>query len=166
MICFHDECYGFYASYCPRNNIKLPEGFKATHIFEHIYNYLKDHPAEIQKLNLKGAYQRNCSNRFIPEVEEYVDKICDLIGLERVEREFDREDALCCGGALTMLGKKKRARETLNRNIQDMINHGAEVCFYNCPMCMEQMGSKVERKGIKNYLLTDLVRIALGEIEY
>jgi Fe-S oxidoreductase len=163
MLCFHDECYGFYASYCPRNNIELPDGFKATHIFEYIYNYLKDHQSEIQKLNLKGAYQRNCSNRFIPEIEVYVDKICNLIGLERVEREYDRENALCCGGTLSMLGKKKLMRETQNKNIKDMIDHGAEVCFYNCPMCMETMGSKAERKGVKNYLLTDLVRLALGE---
>ncbi|MFX0012565.1 MAG: hypothetical protein ACFE9R_19790, partial [Candidatus Hermodarchaeota archaeon] len=24
MLCFHDECYGFYTSYCTRNNIELP----------------------------------------------------------------------------------------------------------------------------------------------
>ncbi|GAI85960.1 unnamed protein product, partial [marine sediment metagenome] len=40
LICFHDECYGLYASYCPRNNIEVP--FKPIHIFEYLYNYLKE----------------------------------------------------------------------------------------------------------------------------
>lgn len=163
MICFHDECYGLYASYCPRNDIELPEGFNPIHLFEYIYNYLKEHESEIENLNIKAAYQRNCSNRFMPETDEYVDKICELIGVERVERIYDRENALCCGGPLPMLGKKKLMRETQNKNIQDMLDHDAEVVFYNCPMCMETMGSKVERKGLKNYLLSNLCRKALGE---
>jgi Fe-S oxidoreductase len=163
MICFHDECYGFYASYCPRNNIELPEDFKPIHIFEYVYNYLNQHKSDIQKLNIKAAYQRNCSNRFIPEVDEFVDKICELIGVERADRKYDRENALCCGASLPMYGKKKLMREVQNKQVKDMLDNGAEVCFYNCPMCMDGMGSKVERKGIKNYLLTDLCRMALGE---
>jgi Fe-S oxidoreductase len=163
MICFHDECYGLYASYCPRNNIELPEDFNPIHLFEYIYNYLTEHKSEIEKLNLKAAYQRNCSNRFISETDKYIDKICDLIGVERVKRKFDRENAICCGAPLPMLGKKKLVRETQNKNVQDMLDYGAEVCFYNCPMCMETLGSKVERKGLKNYLLSDLCRLALGE---
>jgi Fe-S oxidoreductase len=58
--------------------------FKPIHLFEYLYNYLKDHESQIKKLNLKIAYQRPCSNRFIPEVDQWVDKICDLIGVERV----------------------------------------------------------------------------------
>ncbi len=61
VICWHDECYGLYTSYCQRNNIEVP--FKPIHIWEYVYKYLKDHKSEIKKLNLKAAYQRNCSNR-------------------------------------------------------------------------------------------------------
>lgn len=163
MICFHDECYGFYNSYCPRNNIELPEDFKTIHLFEYIYHYLKDHESEIKKLNLKIAYQRPCSNRFIPEIDEWVDKICELIGVERVDREYDRENALCCAGVFITLGKKKLSRETQKKNVDDMIKHGAEICVYNCPFCMQILGSRVERSGLKNYLLSDLCRLALGE---
>ncbi|MEJ2276203.1 MAG: (Fe-S)-binding protein [Candidatus Lokiarchaeota archaeon] len=163
MICFHDECYGLYASYCPRNDIDLPEGLNPIHLFEYLYDYLLTHKSQIKKLNLKGAYQRNCSNRFISETDQYVDKICELVGIERVKRKYDRENALCCGGPFPMLGKKKLLRETQKRNVQDMLDNNAEICFYNCPMCMEVMGSKVEQKGLKNYLLSDLCRLALGE---
>ncbi|MHA1242482.1 MAG: heterodisulfide reductase-related iron-sulfur binding cluster, partial [Promethearchaeota archaeon] len=163
MICYHDECYGFYASFCPRNNIELPPGFKPVHIYEYLYNYLKEHKSAVKKLGMKIAYQRSCSNRFLPEVDEWVDKICDLIGVERVEREFDRENALCCGGIFWTLGKKALGRKTQNDNINDMIKHEAEACVYNCSMCMESLGSKVGRKGLKNYILSDLCRLALGE---
>jgi hypothetical protein len=44
-----------------------------------------------------------------------------------------------------------------------MIDHGAEACIFVCPMCQETMGSKVQRKGLKSYLLSDLARMALGE---
>ena len=163
MICFHDECYGFYASFCPRNNIDLPPGFKAVHIYEYLYNYLKEHESNIISLDMKIAYQRSCSNRFIPKVDEWVDKICSLIGVERVERKFDRENALCCGGIFATLGKKALGRKTQNDNIDDMIENDAEACVYNCSMCKESLGSKAERKGLKNYIISDLCRIALGE---
>ena len=167
MICFHDECYGFYASYCPRNNIELPKGFKAIHIYEYLHNLLKEHQNEIKMLDLKMAYQRSCSNRFIPEIDEWVDKICELIGVERVNRTYDRENAVCCAGILGVFGKTKLQRVTQNKNIKDMLDYGAEVCVYNCQMCLESLGSKVSRKGIKNYILSDLCRLALGEaIDY
>ncbi|MFX1573158.1 MAG: heterodisulfide reductase-related iron-sulfur binding cluster [Promethearchaeota archaeon] len=163
MICFHDECYGFYTSYCPRNNIELPKDFKPIHIYEYLYNYLKDHESEITKLGMKIAYQRSCSNRFIPETEKWVDKIFDLIGVERLARKYDRENALCCAAAFPTLGKANLVRPTQNKNVSDMIDYGAEACIFCCPMCQESLGSKVQRKGLKSYLLSDLCRLSLGE---
>ncbi len=163
MICFHDECYGFYTSYCSRNNIELPKDFKPIHIYEYLHNYLKDHESEIKKLGMKIAYQRSCSNRFIPETDKWVEKICNLIGVERVARMYDRENALCCAAAFATLGKANLVRSTQDKNVKDMIDNGAEACVFCCPMCKESLGSKVERKGLKNYLLSDLCRLALGE---
>ena len=161
LICWHDECYGLWTSYCQRNNIEVP--FKPIHLFEYVYNYLKEHESDLTKLNMKIAYQRNCSNRFIPETDKWVDKICELIGVERVAREYDRENALCCAGAFGWIGKSNLIRPTQNKNVKDMVEHGAEACVYNCPMCKQVLGAKVERKGLKNYLLSDLARMALGE---
>jgi len=163
MVCFHDECYGFYASYCPRNNIDLPEGLNPIHLTEYLYNYLKNHNSQIKKLDLRVAYQRNCSNRFIPETDRWIDKIFDLIGVHRVERTYDRENALCCGSPLATIGKKTLMRKIQRENIKDMIKNNAEACVYNCPYCMEVLGSKVEKKGLDNYYISDICRLALGE---
>jgi len=161
LICWHDECYGMWTSYCQRNNIDVP--FKPIHVFEYVYEYLKEHKSDIKKLNMKIAYQRSCSNRFLPEIENYVDNICELIGVERVKRTYDRENALCCAAPFSMLGKRNLVKPTQEKNVKDMIDNRAEVCAFVCPMCKETLGSKVEQKGLKPYLLTDLARMALGE---
>ena len=161
VICWHDECYGLFTSYLERNNLDVP--FKPVHIYEYVYNYLKEHKSEITKLNLKAAYQRNCSNRYVPETDEILDKICDLIGVERVDREYDRENGLCCAAPFAMRGHKNMVRKTQNKNVQDMIDHGAEVCIFNCPMCKDTLERKVTAKGMKAYFISDLARLALGE---
>ncbi len=161
VICWHDECYGLYTSYCQRNNIEVP--FKPVHIFEYIYNYLKDHESEIAKLDLKAAYQRNCSNRYVPETDAILDKICELIGVERVTRKYDRENGMCCAAPFGMRGHKNLVRKTQNDNVQDMVDHGAEVCIFNCPMCKDTLERKVTGKGMKGYFISDLARMALGE---
>jgi len=103
---------------------------------------------------------------------KWVDKICELIGVERVARKYDRENAMCCAAIFATLGKKSLMRKAQNDNINDMLEHGAEGCVYNCSLCKEAMGAKVGRKamgakvgrkGLKNYILSDLCRLALGE---
>jgi len=45
----------------------------------------------------KIAYQRPCGSRYTPAKEQMLDELFELIGVERVVREYDREKALCCG---------------------------------------------------------------------
>jgi len=161
VICWHDECYGLYTSYCQRNHIEVD--FQPVHIFEYVYKYLKEHESEITKLNKKAAYQRNCSTRYVPEVDKVLDNICELIGIERVAREYDREKALCCAAPFALRGKNKLVRPTQNKNVQDMIEHGAELVIFNCPMCKDTLDRKISAKGMKSYFISDLARLALGE---
>ncbi|MHA1980016.1 MAG: heterodisulfide reductase-related iron-sulfur binding cluster [Promethearchaeota archaeon] len=161
VIMWHDECYGLYTSYCQRNNLEVP--FKPVHIFEYVYNYLKDNESKIKKLNLKAAYQRNCSNRYVPETDKFLDKICELIGVERVARKYDRENGLCCAAPFGMRGHKKEVRKAQNDNVQDMVDFQAQVAIFNCPMCKDTLERKVTGKGMKAYFISDLARLALGE---
>jgi Fe-S oxidoreductase len=161
VICWHDECYGLYTSYCQRNNLDVP--FKPIHIFDYVYDYLKEHESDIKKLNIKAAYQRNCSNRYVPETDETLDKICELIGVERVARKYDRENGLCCAAPFGMRGHNKDVRKTQNKNVQDMVDFGASVAIFNCPMCKDTLERKVTSSGMKAYFISDLARLALGE---
>ncbi|MFW9822025.1 MAG: heterodisulfide reductase-related iron-sulfur binding cluster [Candidatus Thorarchaeota archaeon] len=161
FICWHDECYGLWTSYCERNTIEVP--FKPIHLFEYVKGYLEEHESEIKKLNMKIAYQRSCSNRFSPEIDKVVDSICGLIGVERVQRTYDRENALCCTAPFAPMGRDELIKPTHDKNVKDMIDNGAEACVFVCPMCKQNMGALVEENGLKSYLLSDLARKALGE---
>ena len=71
VIFFHDECYSTFTSYANAYGIDVP--FRPIHFFEYLYNRLKELKGEIRPLNVKIAYQRNCSTRLTPEKEHYLD---------------------------------------------------------------------------------------------
>ena len=163
VIFFHDECYGTFASYAPAVGIDVP--FKSIHLFEYLYNRLKELKDEITPLNLKVAYQRPCSSRLSSDKLHFVNDIFELIGVDS-EREYVDENALCCGG--TIVGQRKEGRRQLaadvqNRNIEDMVNAGAEFCVFNCPACYDTLSHLVTKKGIWPIYMSDLCRLAIGE---
>ena len=51
----------------------------------------------ITKLNKKIAYQRPCISRYAHDLEPMLDELFQVIGVHRVARKYDRQDALCCG---------------------------------------------------------------------
>jgi hypothetical protein len=164
LICFHDECYGAYTSYCGAYGIDVP--FRPVHFYEYLYNRLVELKDMIRPVNLKVAYQRPCSSRLSPDKHVFVERIFDLIGAESVKREFVDENALCCAGAIEgqrREGSRKRAAEQQKRNIEDMKKAGAEVCVFNCPACFQTLGGMAAGKGIKPVHMSDLCRLAIGE---
>jgi len=135
--------------------------FRPVHIFEYLYNYLKDHQAAITRLNMKIAYQRNCVSRYMPDQEVFLDAIFGLIGVERVARKYDREDALCCGG----LGFwPEKFAKIADMNLSDAKEHGAEAMVMVCFGCREALGKACEERGIPPIYVHDLCRMALGEV--
>ncbi len=161
VIFFHDECYSTFTSYAPAYGIKVP--FKPIHLFDYLYNKLKEHEDEIKPLNIKVAYQRNCSSRLAPKKEHFVDDIFSLIGVERVTREYDRENALCCAGTIRGQQRYDLFIDVQKRNVEDMVNAGAEYCVFNCPACFDSLSEAVAKKGIKPIMMHDLCKLALGE---
>lgn len=164
LICFHDECYGTYASYCPAVGIDVP--FKPVHLFEYLYNRLEELKDQVRPVNLKVAYQRPCSSRLSPDKHHFAQDIFNLIGAESVKREYVDENALCCGGTIQgqrREGSRKRAAEVQRRNIEDMKKAGAQFCVFNCPACFQTLGQMVARNGIRPIFMSDLCRLAIGE---
>jgi len=161
LVCFHDECIGTYTSFAPAYGIEVP--FKPVHFFEFILAKLREHKDEITSFDMKAAYQRPCSNRLCPETDSLVDEICEMIGVERVKRKYDRENALCCAGILKMQGRDELADELQKKNLDDMQAAGAEVCIFNCQFCLMTLLDLVTKRGMIPILLGDLCRMALGE---
>jgi Fe-S oxidoreductase len=161
VIFFHDECYSTLTSYAPAYGIQVP--FKPIHLFNYLYNKLKEVEGEIKPLNMKVAYQRNCSTRLAPEKEHFVDDIFSLIGVERVARKYDREDALCCAGVIRGQQKYDLFVDVQKRNVEDMANAGAEYCVFNCPVCFSSLFEALVKRGIKPIMMHDICKLAVGE---
>jgi Fe-S oxidoreductase len=161
FICFHDECYGTYTHLAPAYGIEVP--FKPVHLFEYLTSRLDELKDRIRPLNAKVAYQRPCSNRLIPETQHWVDDIFERIGADRVKREYDRENALCCTGTIQAQQKDELADDLLKKNIDDMEAAGAKYCVFNCPACFFTMKDHVAERGIAPIMMSELCHVALGE---
>jgi Fe-S oxidoreductase len=166
IVFVHDDCYAVLKGIAPEYGIKLP--FRPVSIFEHLRDYLKEHRSDIKKLNLKVAYQRPCASRYTPEKDVYLDEIFDLIGVERVKRQYDGINAICCGVELAgpnlkLFPRGKNFEPFREKNIQDARNHGAEAMVYLCPMCYRTLGKKAKETGLTNLMISDLCRLAVGE---
>ena len=162
LILYHDECYAFYNSFAEAYGLEVP--FPFTHLFDFLYRRLKE--MEVRELGVKVAYQRNCSNRFIAETDRTLDRIFELIGVERVEREFDRERAICCGAPFVLSDEPEKAEGLQRKNIDDMVSSNAEYVVFNCPMCYTTLAEKVRKKGLKPVMVSELCRMAIGEVDY
>lgn len=161
FICFHDECYGTYNHLAPAFGIEVP--FKTVHLFEYLTKRLTELKSEIKPLNEKVAYQRPCSSRLIPETRHWVDDIFDLIGAERPERKYDRDNALCCGMTIQAMQKYELADDIQNRNLDDMAETGAKYAVFNCPACFMTLSGLAAERGMTPIMMSDLCHIALGE---
>lgn len=164
VVCFHDECYGTYTSYCPAVGIEVP--FKPVHFFEFLYHRLRDLKDLVRPVTVRVAYQRSCSSRLSPDKHHFVRDIFALIGADYVKREYNDENALCCGGTVQgqrREGSRKRALAIQKRNIEDLKNAGAEVCVFNCPACYQTLGPKVAKAGLEPMYMSELCRLAIGE---
>ena len=159
IICYHDECYGTYTQLAEAFGINVP--FKSIHLFEYLSKKLDELSDHIKPLNVKVAYQRPCSNRLISETQKYVDEIFEKIGAQRVDRVYDRDNALCCGGVLRAHQKNILADEIQKKNIDDMVKAGVAYCVFNCPFCMFTLGEQVAQRGIFPILMSDLCQESL-----
>jgi len=161
IVHFHDECYGAYTHLAPAFGIDVP--FKSIHLFDFLIQRLDKLKDRINPLNLKVAYQRPCSNRLIPETSDLIDDIFSRIGANRVEREYDRENALCCTYCLKAQQLDETSDSVMKRNVDDMVDAGVAYCVFNCPACFLTMSEATAERGIIPTLVSDLCLMALGE---
>ncbi|MHA1605330.1 MAG: heterodisulfide reductase-related iron-sulfur binding cluster [Candidatus Freyarchaeota archaeon] len=163
VICYHDDCYSTLGYKVKEFGISLP--FKPVHIIEYLLNYVKEHQDKVKKLNMKIAYQQPCASWYTFEKDKMLDELFELIGVERVNRKYDRMNALCCTGAMSGMSTytKEQIEEWRMKNIMDAKESGAEAMVFLCPLCVLSLRSRAKAQGLEPYILSNLVRVALGE---
>jgi len=162
IVFIHADCHAM-MSKMPDYGIKIP--FRVTHIAEYMRDYLKEHSDSIAPLSRKIAYQRPCASRYSGEMEPVLDELFEIVGVERVERRYDRESALCCGGLFSRI-YPERIRPTMEDNLKDALEAGAEAMVFLCPLCMGALGKSAREKGMNPVFITQLARMALGELPF
>ena len=161
VVCFHDDCYAMLARYAPEYGIEVP--FRPIHLAEYLVGYLSSRRDRIKPLDLPVAYQRPCASRHTPEKEHFIDELLSLCGAKRVDRVYDRENALCCAGVKMMLDMGD-PRPDMQRNVRDAKAAGAAAMVCLCPVCMHSLKDVAAENDLPLIFLGDLARMALGEI--
>lgn len=163
IVYLHNEGYALAKVKTAELGISVP--FKFRHLYEYLLYYLKTHRGEITPLNKKVAYQANCASRWLPEQEAWLDEIFSLIKVERPLRQYDKLNALCCGGPI-MGANRNLAIEIQENNIKDALDCGAEAMITMCPVCDAVLRRPTSKMGLPKIFITDLCRMALGEIPW
>lgn len=143
--------------------------FKVTHIVEYLLKYMKDHQKSITKLQRKIAFQVNCGMRhssyFLPEIDDMLDALFEMIGVERIERRFDRRGALCCSGQFLSKDPEKFAK-LQDMNVTDAIICSADAMVSECPGCFMYLSPICKERGLPFIVISELCRMALGEKQF
>jgi len=163
IIFLHEDCYTLAAKKAPEYGIEVP--FTPVHIAQYMVRYLKDHEDSIIALNRKVAYQRPCISRYTPGKEHYLDEFFRLVGVERVARKYDRQNALCCASGFVEMNPD-RAIPIVDRNVNDAKAFAADAMIFLCAGCYWLMSGLCEERGLPSIFITDLCRMALGEIPF
>jgi len=86
------------------------------------------------------------------------DMLKAIPGVEMVEMEHNREEGLCCGSVLTLIGENPVAQVLGGHRLQEAVDAGADTVVALCPCCQVQLRDS----NIKNDLglqIDDLARM-------
>jgi Fe-S oxidoreductase len=163
IVYVHNE--GYILAHIKARELGINVPYRYTHLFEYMRDYLRNNRSCVTRLNRRVAYQPNCAVRWLPGQDVWLNEIFELIGVERVSRKYQGVDALCCGGPALFVNREL-AMTMQNDNIQDAIDSHAEALITICPMCEIVLREQTAKAGLPQMFITDLCRMALGEISW
>lgn len=163
IVYIHNE--GYVLAHVTSKELGIEVPYNYMHLFDYLRNYFRENKDSITKLNKKVAYQTNCADRWLPEEDEMLNDVLDLIGVERVQRQYEGQNALCCSGPIIRTDREL-AVKIQEDNVQDAINAGADAMITICPICDWVMRRPTSQMGLPKIFVTDLCRMALGEVAW
>jgi len=163
IIFMHNDCYVLAACKAPEYGIAVP--FMPVNIVQYMAGWLRQNPDSIAALRKDIAFQRPCISRYIPAEDGWLNDFFNLVGARRIARAYDGKHALCCAAGLAKL-QPQRAQPIITKNIADAMAHGADAMVFLCPTCYVLMSGPCEKRGLPAIFITDLARMALGEIPF
>jgi Fe-S oxidoreductase len=86
-------------------------------------------------------------------------------GVELVEMEHNREDGMCCGSVVTLIGEKPVGPVLGGARLQEAEDASAEKVIALCPCCQVQLRNSAEKTG-RDIEIDDLARIVAQAAGY
>jgi len=81
-------------------------------------------------------------------------------GVELVEMEHNREEGLCCGSVLTLIGDTPVAPELGKMRVDEAVDVQADALVALCPCCQVQLRDSIDKKDIPMEVI-DLAHVAM-----
>ncbi|MDT3700582.1 MAG: FAD-binding and (Fe-S)-binding domain-containing protein [Thermincola sp.] len=161
-------CYMAFAHAYPiwAKKLGYPYNFKLKHISEKAEELINEGKLKFkQPVNKKITWHDSCHIGRHSGIYDAPRNVLKAIpGVEYVEMQHHREDALCCGSVLTRIGEPPVADKLGAMRVNEAVAVKAEALLATCPCCEVQLRASGQHANINMPVLdfTDVVVEALG----
>ena len=126
-----------------------PDKFKALHVTQLFEQLVRSGRIAFGKeFKKKIIYFDGCDiGRHSQVYEEPRNLLRAIPGVELLEYDYNRDQALCCGGPL-LSSDPGLAQEIAAQRVREAVEKGAEIIATSCPACMLNLKSGAQAAGL------------------
>lgn len=154
-----------YPEWAKKRGIDYP--FETKHYSEILAEKIKSGELKFTNpVNMKVTFHDSCHIGRAGGVYEPPRELIKAIpGVEFVEMEHNRENGLCCGSVLTLVGEPEVAPKIGDERLSEAEKAGAEALLALCPCCQFQLRVTADTVG-KDIPVKDLASFAAKGLGY
>ncbi len=146
-----------------------PYEFKVKHYSEFIAPAIKDGTLKLDNDVFAGrtfTFHDSCHAGRAQGIYEPPREMLEAIpGINYVEMEHNREEGICCGSVLTLIGEPSVAPILGERRLDEAVDVGADTVVALCPCCQVQLRASAEKAGM-DLEIDDLARVVATAAGY
>ena len=149
----------YYPQWCEKLGIEY--GIEAKHYSEVLAEEIKAGRLELPgEIDMTVTFHDSChAGRACGLYEPPRELLQAIPGIEMKEMEHNREDGLCCGSVLTLIGASPVAADIGEQRLQEALDIGVSDIVALCPCCQFQLRVTADKKGLP-VTIHDLAHLA------
>jgi Fe-S oxidoreductase/FAD/FMN-containing dehydrogenase len=149
----------YYPQWCEKLGIEY--GIEAMHYSEVLAEEIKAGRLELPgEIDMTVTFHDSChAGRACGLYEPPRELLQAIPGIEMKEMEHNREDGLCCGSVLTLIGATPVAADIGEQRLQEALDIGVSDVVALCPCCQFQLRVTADKKGLP-VTIHDLAHLA------
>lgn len=146
-----------------------PYDFEVKHYSEVVAPALADGTLKLEKPLFEGhtvTFHDSCHAGRAQGIYEPPRIVLKAIpGIDYVEMEHNREEGICCGSVVTLVGELPVAPKLGCARLDEAVNAGADTVIALCPCCQVQLRDSAQ-KGNFDLKVDDLARVVANAAGY